>query len=264
MSYTVLVDENGQPANDSHPERGTLAGMIRAVLFDLYDTLLYLNAPAVAETRRQLAARAGVDQDAWATLWRENVLDRMLGKLGGLEDELRTMLQQLGADPSPELIQELAETETAGWAGAVTLYPETIPTLKSLRERGLKLGLMSNCSAQAGDVLSRIGLASSFDALSLSCEVRAMKPDPAIYYHAALALGVPLTESMFVADGAFTELDAAKALGMVAVKIEQAHQSGDYGTSTSFDHQIERLTEVLELLDASADSQATNRSPSEQ
>lgn len=238
--------------------------MIRAVLFDLYDTLLYLNAPAVAETRRQLAARAGVDQDAWATLWRENVLDRMLGKLGGLEDELRTMLQQLGAAPSPELIRELAETETAGWASAVTLYPETIPTLTALRARGLKLGLISNCSAQAGDVLARIGLAEYFDALSLSCEVRAMKPDPAIYHHAALALRVPLTESMFVADGAFTELDAAKALGMVAVKIEQAHQSGDYGTSTSFDHQITQLTEVLGLLDAPAGSQATHRPPSEQ
>ena len=62
------------------------------------------------------------------------------------------------------------------------------------------------------------------------------------------ALGVGLSESMFVADGAFTELDAAQSLGMVAVKIEQANQSGDYGTSTSFDHRIEQLTEVLDLL----------------
>ena len=237
--------------------------MIRAVIFDLYDTLLHLNAPVISETRRQLALRAGVDTDAWAALWRENVLDRMLGKLGGLEDELRTMLQQLGADPSPALLRELVEIETAGWASGVTLYPETHPTLTALRDRGLKIGLISNCSAQAGDVLSRIGLAPYFDALSLSCEVGAMKPDPAIYHHAAAALGVPLAASMFVADGAFTELDAAQALGMVAVKIEQAHQSGDYGTSTSFDHQIERLTEVLTLLDPPAEFQATGCLPLE-
>jgi putative hydrolase of the HAD superfamily len=222
--------------------------MIRAVLFDLYDTLLYLNAPLVSETRRQLAVRAGVDPDAWAGLWRDNVVDRMLGKLGSLEDEIRTMLQQLGAGPSSELVAELAEIETAGWASAVTLYPETVPTLTALRERGLLLGLISNCSAQAGAVLERIGLAARFDAVILSCDVGLDKPDPGIFEHACQVLGVALTESMFVADGAFTELDAAKSVGMVAVKIEQAHQSGDYGTSTSFDHRVERLTEVLDLL----------------
>jgi putative hydrolase of the HAD superfamily len=222
--------------------------MVRAVLFDLYDTLLYLDSALVSETRRQLGVRAGVDLDAWAALWRDNILDRMLGKLGSLEDEIRTMLRQLGADPSPDLLAELAETETVGWTHAVTLYPETVPTLTALRERGLLLGLISNCSAQAGAVLERIGLAGHFDSIVLSCEVGVGKPDRAIFEHAFRHLGVTPAESMFVADGAFTELDAAKALGMVAVKIEQANQSGDYGTSTSFDHRIERLTEVLDLL----------------
>ena len=63
----------------------------------------------------------------------------MLWRLGGLEDEIRTMLQQLGADPTPALISELAETETAGWVSAVTLYEETVPTLTALRERGLSV-----------------------------------------------------------------------------------------------------------------------------
>src|SRR6266550_3398949 len=109
--------------------------MIRAVIFDLYDTLVY----------------------------------RMLGKLGSLDDEIRGMLQQLGADPSPALLAELVELEIAGWARAVTIYPETLPLLAVLRERGLKLGLISNCSADAGATVARIGLADSFGAIILSC-----------------------------------------------------------------------------------------------
>jgi putative hydrolase of the HAD superfamily len=222
--------------------------MIRAVLFDLYDTLLYLDSEIVIETRRQLAIRAGVDPEPWGVLWRENVLDRMLGKLGSLEDEIRTMLRQSGADPSPELVAELAETEMADWTRAVTLYDDTIPTLAALRERGLLLGLISNCSAQAGAVLGRIGLAHYFDGIALSYEVGIAKPDPGIFEHACRQLRVTPAACLFVADGAFTELDAAKRCGMIAVKIEQDHQSGDYGTSTSFDHRVERLTEVLHLL----------------
>src|SRR3954453_1660278 len=98
---------------------------IRAVLFDLYDTLVYLTNTVVQETRHELAVRAGVDPDAWAPLWRANVVDRMLGRLGSLEDEIRAMLQQLGTDPSSALVAELAEIEIDGWTRAVTFYPET-------------------------------------------------------------------------------------------------------------------------------------------
>jgi putative hydrolase of the HAD superfamily len=222
--------------------------MIRAVIFDLYDTLLYLTDPIVQETRHAIALRAGVDPDAWAGLWRGNVVDRMLGKMGGLDDEIRGMLQQLGPAPPPALVAGLVEEQIAGWARAVTLYPETLPVLAALRQRGLKLGLISNCSADAGATVARIGLADFFDAITLSCDVGLMKPDPAIYQHTCEALGVTPPESMFVADGAFGELDASRALGMLTVKVEQPNQSGDFGTSTSFDHRVDRLDQILGLL----------------
>jgi FMN phosphatase YigB (HAD superfamily) len=56
-------------------------------------------------------------------------------------------------------------------------------------------------------------------------------------------------ETVFVADGAFGELDAARALGIVAVLIEQEHQSRAYGGSTTWDYRVERLAEVPPLVD---------------
>ena len=223
--------------------------MVKAVLFDLYDTLAYITPAAIQEGRRELARLAGVDPDAWAGVWRANAMERMLGTLGGLEDQIRLMLRGLGADPPAELVAELAARENVTWKGGVELYPEALPLLRELKRRGYKLGLVSNCSCQAGEVVHHLGVAELMDALTLSCEVGVAKPDPAIFLHASAALEVEPTECMFVADGAFTELDAAKALGMVAVKIEQANQSGNYGTSTRFDHRIESLTQVLDLLE---------------
>ena len=222
--------------------------MLKAVLFDLYDTLAYLTSSVIQEGRRELARLAGVDPEAWLPVWRANARERMLGTLGGMEDQVGLMLRELGSDPSPELVAELAELEHETWRRGARLYPEALPTLRELRRRGYKLGLVSNCSCQAGRVVHHLGLAELMDALVLSCDIGLAKPDPKIFLHACRSLGVAPEECMFVADGAFTELDAAKALGMVAVKIEQAHQSGDYGTSTSFDHRIGSLSEVLDLV----------------
>ena len=222
--------------------------MIRAVVFDLYDTLIYRTDDVIQEMRRATAQRAAVDSDAWAALWEGTVVERMLGRLGSLDDEIRTMLWKLGVDPAPDVLADVVEMQIAGWSSAVTIYPDTLPLLAALRQRDLKLGLLSNCSADAGATVARIGLAARFDAVVLSCEVGLMKPDPAIYEHACARLGVAPTESMFVADGAFGELDAAKALGMLAVKVEQPNQSGDFGTSLSFDHRVQRLDQIVALI----------------
>lgn len=223
-------------------------GMLKAILFDLYDTLAYLTPSVIQEGRRELARLAGVDPEAWGPVWRSTAMARMLGTLGGMEDQIRLMLRDLGADLSPELIVRLAELENRAWVRGVKLYPEAEPLLRELRRRGYKLGLVSNCSCQAGQVVHHLGLSELMDTLVLSCEVGLAKPDPAIFLHASRALDVEPEQCMFVADGAFGELDAAKALGMLAVKVEQPHQSGDYGTSEHFDHRVESLAEVLGLV----------------
>ena len=222
---------------------------VSAVLFDLYDTLAYLDGQLIRDARRQLAELAGVDHDGFMDQWRETAWDRMLGTLGDLGEQITLMLSRLGADATPELVAHLVELENRAWSEAVHLYPETVPLLQELRARGYRLGLLSNCSCQAGAVVSVLGLDALMDELVLSCDVRLAKPDPEFFRHACRVLGVTVEETMFVADGAFGELDAATDLGMISVKVEQPHQSGDYGTSERYDHCVTSLSQVLPLLE---------------
>ncbi len=222
---------------------------VSTVLFDLYDTLAYLDGQLIRDARRQLAELAGVDHDGFMDQWRDTAWDRMLGTLGDLGEQITLMLSHLGVDATPELTAHLVELENRAWSEAVHLYPETVPLLQELRSRGYRLGLLSNCSCQAGAVVSVLGLDALMDELVLSCDVRLAKPDPEFFRHACRALGVSVEETMFVADGAFGELDAATDLGMVSVKVEQPHQSGDYGTSERYDHCVTSLSQVLDLLE---------------
>jgi putative hydrolase of the HAD superfamily len=223
--------------------------MIRAVLFDFYDTLAHVDGAIIRAARHEIARRAGVEAAALDALWQETAPQRMLGALGALEEQIATLLARLGRPAPPVLVQELAAIDLAAWQRAVTLYPEARPTLAALKARGYQLGVLSNCSHQAGYVIERAGLDDLLDALTLSFRLGLAKPQPEIYLQACAALGVAPQETVFVADGAFGELDAARALGMVTVLIEQAHQSRAYGCSTGWDYRVESLTAVPPLVE---------------
>ncbi len=223
--------------------------MIRSVLFDFYDTLAYVDGAIIRAARHTIARRAGVDAAALDALWQATAHQRMLGALGSLEEQIATLLARLGRQASPALVRELAAIDLAAWQRAVTLYPEARPALAALKARGYQLGVLSNCSHQAGYVIERAGLDDLLDALTLSFRLGLAKPQPAIYLQACAALGVAPQETVFVADGAFGELDAARALGMVTVLIEQAHQSRAYGHSTGWDYRVDSLAAVPPLVE---------------
>jgi putative hydrolase of the HAD superfamily len=222
---------------------------ISTVLFDLYDTLAYLDGHVIRDGRRDMAALAGVDNEQFMEQWRDTAWERMLGSLGDLSQQISLMLARLGKEARPDVVARLVEIENQAWSSAVHLYPESVPLLEELRRRGYRLGLLSNCSCQAGAVVSVLGLDALMNELVLSCDVRLAKPDPEFFRHACRLLGATEAGTMFVADGAFGELDAATDLGITTVKVEQPHQSGDYGTSKRYDHCVTNLGEVLRLLE---------------
>lgn len=234
------------------PQNSRLATHRRAVLFDFFDTLARVDIPHVLAARERSAHAAGIEVERFQALWRENSHARVLGTCGSLEDQIAAMLRSLDTEPSDALVLQLADADRAAWIAAVRPYADAVRTLVALRRRGLALGLVSNCSCQVGDVLRAHGLDRYFDAVALSFELGAAKPDPPIYLAACEQLGVAPKEAVFVADGWGGELDAARSLGMLAVLVQHDDQNQRERTITSYDARIGSLAELPNVIAARA------------
>jgi putative hydrolase of the HAD superfamily len=89
------------------------------------------------------------------------------------------------------------------------------PVIGALRHANQPLGLLSNTNEAHWQYVSRgrYGLIpSAFDVLALSYELKAMKPDPMIFFRAAELAGVPPREIFYVDDRA-DNLAAAREVG---------------------------------------------------
>ena len=205
--------------------------MPAAVLFDWGDTLMRF---AYDEALVEAGHRAGL-----AALRREDLppVERVAGHFReryepffwtpGTVEELeypglvRKLLGEFGIEVDDEELTRFLEAEHAAWDPARQLAAHTHALLESLRERGLKLGLVSN-AFDPGWLLQRdleqMGLAERLDYAVFSSEVGKRKPHPEIFERALDVLGVPAAEAVFVGDRLYEDVRGAAELGMTTVQ----------------------------------------------
>jgi putative hydrolase of the HAD superfamily len=131
--------------------------------------------------------------------------------------QVRQLLGEFEIEVSDEELARFLDAEHTAWAPARQLAATTHALLESLRERGLKLGLVSN-AFDPPDLLHRdlaqFGLAERLDVALFSSEVGRRKPDPEIFQRALDALGVAPPEALFVGDTLASDIAGAAALGL--------------------------------------------------
>ncbi|HEX4221616.1 MAG TPA: HAD-IA family hydrolase, partial [Pseudonocardiaceae bacterium] len=126
-----------------------------------------------------------------------------------------------------------------------------VEVLTTLRADGLRIGLLSDCSADLPELWPGLPLAGLVDEPVFSARVGERKPHPKMYTTVCQQLGVEPEECLYVGDGGSNELTGASAFGMRAVLIADA----DWATGHRFDSDddwhgetITDLTEVPALL----------------
>ncbi len=216
--------------------------MVDAVFFDIGSTLMYASPSVpemltlVASERGHAVALADVerfmpvadefyereylrDGDFWCSheratqIWRG--MYRLLADSLGLEDDARG------------ISEEMHRRYRAGdsWA----LYDDVVPCLRTLKQQGYRLGVISNWDADLESLLRDVGLLPYFDEVVVSSVVGYRKPDPVMFQIALERMGVEAARTVHVGD--LPEADGAAAqVGITPVILDRGdvHEGCSY------------------------------------
>lgn len=193
--------------------------VIGAVIFDLFGTLVEDFAAGVSPTDRDLPSILNAPREPFQQLWRQTAKMRIDGTFQTVEESIAHVCDAIGVKPTKADIEQAAEFRLEQIRRALKPKPDAAPPLARLKERGYKLGLLSNCSIEIPTLWPEMPLAPFFETAVFSSRDRVSKPDPRIFQLTCERLGVAPDSCAYVADGENRELAAATKLGMHAVLI---------------------------------------------
>jgi putative hydrolase of the HAD superfamily len=124
------------------------------------------------------------------------------------------------------------------------IYDEVKPLLRSLRSRGIALGVISNWTGDLEDVLRRTGLHDSFDVILDSARFGHEKPQPEIFEEALRAVGVSASRALHVGDSIGHDVDGARNAGLRAILVDR--RSAHEGFSSA--PRVSSLDEIVAYL----------------
>jgi putative hydrolase of the HAD superfamily len=194
--------------------------LLRAVLFDAGNTLVFLDYARIAE---------GVSAELHLPLTAEGLASKtpeaaaaMEGATGGDRERAAVYLEalfRLGGVPAARLGEVrgcLARMhgERHLWC---SVEERTLEALGRLRAAGLRLGVVSNSDGRVEQALQAAGLRDCFDVVIDSSLVGFEKPDPRIFRAALDAMGVAPEEALYVGDLYEVDVVGARAAGIDAV-----------------------------------------------
>lgn len=194
--------------------------MIKAVIFDL-DGVIVDTAHYHYLAWKRLAKELGFD----LTL-EQNELLKGVSRMRSLE-----IILDLGGIELSEAEKERIAHKKNGWFVEYVnemkpeeIFPGVKELLKSIRSKGLKMGLASS-SKNAHAVINLLNIENEFDAIVDGTMIIHSKPDPEIFLLAASKLGVIPAECVVFED-AEAGVEAALAAGMKCVGVGSPEQLG--------------------------------------
>lgn len=214
-------------------------GVIDAILFDAGNTLLHLDYEYICEILgrhghateplafrlAEYGARAAIDRELAPDMAPPESVEGLLWGDGERPSYFAVALHHLGisgAAAAPILAElKRSNEESCLWR---IVEPDTAAVLEALRERGLRLAVVSNADGRVEDLLRTAGLAGFFEIIIDSSKVGVEKPDPRIFGFALDHVGVAAERAVYVGDVYGIDVAGARRAGLTPVLIDRLHR----------------------------------------
>jgi putative hydrolase of the HAD superfamily len=215
-----------------------MARQLEVVLFDLDDTLhddTSAVESAAEKVAREIAAEHGIDalaiKQAYIAhaehFWKRLTAEQLATKLAGTRRRLwREALAEVGLTDDGTLAERSAGLYNEYRKRYFQPFPGAVDALRTLRERGLRLGILTNGFAETHrEKISLLGFGDLFDAIFIADEVGMLKPDPLLFAHACERLGAPPSRCAMVGDRYERDVRGAMIAGLFTVWVNVRNET---------------------------------------
>ena len=231
----ALVVKTGGRGNVIRYPASMTTNPLSAVTFDAGGTMIYCD-PRPGEIYAHHLSRHGrpvqaeevgpVFRDAWAQMQRQTVPGRDRynsvagGELAWWGAFVREVLRRLDHDaPWEPLLEDLyaAFCEASVWK----VYPETISTLETLVDRGVRLAVISNWDRRLPDILRSLEIFEIFETVTVSSIEGVEKPSSEIFHRTLERMELSAGETIHIGDSPLEDYSGAETAGLGAALIDR-------------------------------------------
>lgn len=215
--------------------------MIRAVLFDLDGTLFDRDEHILRMTHRQYelfrSEMAGVARDRFVA----RTIELDCHGHGRPRDIFTVLVQDLGL--SQDLGRRLEADFRSTFHANLVLPEDTLMTLRTLKDRGKRLGIITNGPSQwQSRKLDSLGIRNFFDTVVISGEEGVEKPHPEIFARALERCQVAANQAAFVGDHPEADIQGALNAGLKPI-----WKRMPYWRAPDDVAQVDKLSEILSV-----------------
>ncbi len=235
--------------------------MIKAVFFDWFNTLARYEPPR-EELQSQALQEFGIQISPQEIMPGLLAADRVLYQENAVfpvrkrspEERAKiylryqeTILSEAGVNISGEpdrLAKIINRAQELSQGMSFTLFDDVLSTLKTLKERSLPLGLLTNYDGEMKPICHQLGLEPYIDLVVTSAEVGADKPSPPIFLAALEQTGIKAAETVHVGDQYKSDVIGARGVGINPILIDRYDSYPEFNDCP----RIRSLTELTAYL----------------